>query len=122
MVLTGVRSIAVKDSRIGELLWKEWTGEGHEPLHDTSTIFFTEEHVDIENEVIRRALASAIQRDGVFSSLGESFSSLDKSHVAYGYAGAVDSEIDFSVCNENGETREGDYVDDVIFITWVEIV
>jgi predicted methyltransferase len=26
----------VKDSRIGELLWKEWTGDGYEQLNDES--------------------------------------------------------------------------------------
>ena len=50
---------------MGELLWKEWTGEGYEPLHEYSVTFFTEDHIDLENELIRRALASALQRDGV---------------------------------------------------------
>jgi hypothetical protein len=111
----------VKDSRVGELLWKEWTGEGYEPLHDDSVVFFTEDHVDLENEVIRRALASALQRDGVSVSLGKGFQFLETSHVTYGYAGEVDGDMDLTACDEEGETREGDSVDDTLFVTWVEV-
>ena len=63
----------VKDSRVGELLWKEWTGDGFDPQLDESIVFFTDEHVDLENELIRRALASALQRDGISISLGNGF-------------------------------------------------
>ena len=66
----------MKDSRVGELLWKEWTGEGYEPLHEYSVTFFTEDHIDLENDLIRRALASALQRDGVSVSLGNGLSIL----------------------------------------------
>lgn len=112
----------MKDSRTGELLWKEWTGSGYEQLNDSSVVFFTEEHVDLENELIRRALASALQRDGVSISLGNGFQSLDGAPVVYGYAGEVDGDTDFTMCEEDGETREGDVVDITLPITWVEVV
>lgn len=111
----------VKDSRVGELLWKEWTGEGFDPQLDKSIIFFTDEHVDLENEVVRRALASALQRDGISISLGNGFQSLETAKVLLGYAGEVDGDIDLSVCDESGETQYGDAVDSVTPITWVEV-
>jgi hypothetical protein len=111
----------VKDSRKGELLWKEWTGTGYEPFLENSLVFFTDEHVDLENELIRRALASALQRDGVSVSLGNGFQSVENATISHGYAGEVDGDIDLTVCDEEGETREGDLVDDIVEITWVEV-
>jgi len=112
----------VKDSRVGELLWKEWTGSGYEPLHEDTVTFFTEDHVDLENELIRRALASALQRDGVSVSLGSGFKYLDSAVINYGYAGEVDGDTDFTACDEDGETREGEIVDHTLPITWVEVM
>lgn len=112
----------MKDSRVGELLWKEWTGSGYEPLHEDTVTFFTEDHVDLENELIRRALASALQRDGVSVSLGSGFKYLDSAVINYGYAGEVDGDTDFTACDEDGETREGEIVDHTLPITWVEVM
>ena len=67
----------MKDSRVGELLWKEWTGDGFDCTFDVSAVFFTDDHVDLENDVVRRALASALQRDGISISLGNGFQSIE---------------------------------------------
>ena len=107
---------------MGELLWKEWTGEGYEPLHEYSVTFFTEDHIDLENDLIRRALASALQRDGVAVTLGKGFQYLESSLANYGYAGEVDGDNELTACDEEGETREGDVVDSVTPITWVEVI
>lgn len=112
----------VQDSRKGELLWKEWTGEGYEPFLEDSVVFFTDEHVDLENELIRRALASALQRDGVSVSLGDGFKAIDGATISHGHAGEVDGELDLTVCDEEGETREGDLVDEIFEVTWVEVL
>lgn len=112
----------MKDSRVGELLWKEWTGDGFDPQFEESVVFFTDEHVDLENEIVRRALASALQRDGISISLGNGFQSLENANITLGYAGEVDEDIDLSVCDENGETPYGDSVDEIVPITWVEVV
>lgn len=111
----------MRDSRIGETLWSEWSGEGFEPISQAALVFFTEDHVDIENETVRRALASALQRDGSSISLGNGYSAIESATVSHGYAGEVDEAIYFTMCNEDGETRDGDYVDRIIPITWVEI-
>ena len=55
----------MKDSRIGEALWKEWTGNGYDTIEKDSITFFTNSYIDITVDVVRRALASAIQRDGI---------------------------------------------------------
>ena len=107
---------------MGELLWKEWTGEGYEPLHEYSVTFFTEDHIDLENELIRRALASALQRDGVAVTLGKGFQYLESSLANYGYAGEGDGDNELTACDEEGETREGDVVDSITPITWVEVI
>ena len=107
---------------MGELLWKEWTGEGYEPLHEYSVTFFTEDHIDLENDLIRRALASALQRDGVAVTLGKGFQYLESSLANYGYAGEVDGDNELTACDEEGETREGDVVESVTPITWVEVI
>lgn len=111
----------MKDSRVGELLWKEWTGDGFDPQFNESIVFFTDDHIDLENEVVRRALASALQRDGISISLGNGFQSLENAKIVYGYAGEIDGDIDLSVCDEAGETPYGDTVDSVVPITWVEV-
>ena len=107
---------------MGELLWKEWTGEGYEPLHEYSVTFFTEDHIDLENDLIRRAVASALQRDGVAVTLGKGFQYLESSLANYGYAGEVDGDNELTACDEEGETREGNVVDSITPITWVEVI
>lgn len=111
----------MKDSRAGEALWREWVGEGYFPSNPSATVFFTDEHVDVEHEVVRRALASALQRDGSVISLGQGFSAIDDAQVVIGYAGEIEGERELTVCDENGETPYGDSVSKILPITWVEI-
>lgn len=109
----------MKDKRPGEHLWLEWTGDHYDS--SSSVVFFTTEHVDIENEVVRRALASSIQRSGIVDSLGDGFSMINNASVSHGHAGIVDGELDFSVCDESGETHYGDEVEEVFEVTWVSL-
>ena len=109
----------MKDKRPGEHLWLEWTGDHYDS--SSSVVFFTTEHVDVENEVVRRALASSIQRSGIVDSLGDGFAMIDNAAVSYGHGGVVDGELDFSVCYELGETHYGDLVDEIFEITWVSL-
>jgi len=92
----------MKDSRKGETLWSEWFGIDYKRNIPNSLIFYTEEHVYLDNEIVKRALASALQRDGTTDSLGGAFRLLDGViSVHHGHA---------------GYNAEG-----VIPITWVEI-
>lgn len=111
----------MKDSRAGECLWSEWTGEGQEPAKSDSMFFFTVEHVDLEHDVVRRALASALQRDGSVVSLGHGYGAVDSAIVSCEYAGHVDGDNELTICNVDGETYYGDVVDEIIPITLVEI-
>ena len=110
-----------RDSRIGECLWAEWSGYGYEPAKDQAIVFYTIGHVDVEHDIVKRALASALQRDGSVVSLGSGYAAIENAGIEIGYAGEVDGSLDLVVCDESGETREGDLVDEIQLVTWVEI-
>jgi hypothetical protein len=112
----------MKDSRKGESLWSEWEGYGyHYNFGDLSLVYYTEGHVDLDIEVVRKALASAIQRDGVVSSLAQAFQLINNGRISQGYAGPIDGDIYLTVCEDDGSTLDGDQVDKVIEITYVEV-
>lgn len=114
----------MKDSRIGESLWSIWEGDDLPvSLSDLEVIYFTHEHVDIENELVRRALASSIQRDGISSSLAQSFRMIEQSVVTLGASTTFPGERTPTYCYDDGETPAGEYADpiDVILTTYVEV-
>ncbi len=110
-----------KDSRIGETLWREWSGEGYDTSGRSPILFFTEDHISLEHDVVKRALASALQRDGVVISLGEGYRAVESGNIVEGFAGYVDGDDELTFCDEHGETFYGDFVESVVAITWVEI-
>jgi hypothetical protein len=111
----------MKDSRIGESLWFIWDGDGYLPLYPGTTVYYTEDQVDIDNELVRKALASSLQRDGLVDSLGMAFYSLDRSTTVHGYVGTLDLEHHRSACNADGITYAGELLENVIPATWVEV-
>jgi hypothetical protein len=111
----------VKDLRPGEQLWQQWHGQGYESETDAEVIYFTHDHVDMDNEIVRRALASTFQRDGVSDSLGDGFKLLESAYVSVGWAGIIIDEKEYWACNEDGETEYGDIVENSLPITWIEI-
>ena len=46
---------------------------------------------------------------------------LDNREPFHVYAGEVDGDTDYTVCDSEGETREGDLVDSVLSITLVAL-
>lgn len=111
----------MKDSRIGESLWSIWDGEGYTPAYLDSVIYYTETHVDLEHEVIRKALASSIQRDGISYSLSDSFKAISESIVSHGWVGVSDGELHQEICSPLGETMSGASLEDVVEVTFVEV-
>lgn len=111
----------MKDERHGESLWEEWQGNNYDQRVVSSVIYYTLEHVDIEHELVRRALASALQRDGVAYSLADGFSLIDKTYAVHGWLGVLDGENEYTVCDEYGETEYADLVDSIYPATWIEI-
>ena len=109
----------MKDSRIGESLWFLWDIK---ESTDGSLSFYTEEHVDIEHDVVRKALASALQREGISYSLGHSYSLIEAAEVEYGYSGIspLGNQPGWP-CNEYGETEDGYVLDSVTPATWVKV-
>jgi uncharacterized protein involved in tolerance to divalent cations len=111
----------MKDSRPGDFLWEEWEGFGYDSEVECSVIYYTFDHIDLENDLVRRALASALQRDGVAISLGDGFNLIDKCSPKYGWAGVVENQYEYVVCDKHGETEYGELVDSVLPATWIEI-
>lgn len=110
----------MKDVRVGEQLWHEWHGQGYESKTDAKVVYFTNDHVDIDNEIVRRALASTLQRDGIADSLSEGFNMIESGYVDIGWAGIIINEKEYWACDEDGETEYGDSVENRVLVTWIE--
>lgn len=110
----------MKDVRPGEQLWFQWSGADYFSGSDSELIYCTIGHVDMENEVVRRALASVLQRDGVVDSLGDGFTFIYEKQIQAGWAGVLPDENDYTYCDESGETEYGDAVQKVLEFTWIE--
>lgn len=110
----------MKNDRIGEHLWDEWDGDLYEPISsERSAVYYTIGHVDLDNPIVKRALASAIQRDGIALSLSDAFSMVERSTTSYGWVGL--DEFCYTYCSEEGETYYGDVLQSVEPSTFVEI-
>jgi hypothetical protein len=112
----------MKDSRIGESLWLEWFGYYYESRDEDSVVFYTNDHVDLDNDVVKRALASAVQREGIAVSLGEGYKMVESAKIHTGYSGEFEDELLPAECDNSGETYYGDTLINVTPTTWVEIV
>lgn len=110
----------MKDLRHGDQLWEEWSGDGFEDEPD-ALIYYTIEHVPLTEEVVRRALASTLQRDGVADSLADGFSMIDSAEIILGWAGVLPEELSLVECDDTGETFYGDTVETIYSITFVKI-
>ncbi len=109
------------NDRVGETLWSEWDGMLYETTKKEPIIYYTYDHIDIENDIVKRALASAIQRDGIADSLKDAFDMIDRCLVIYAYSGYDEDEISPVVCDEQGETYYGDVIIDPKETTFIEI-
>lgn len=110
----------MRDVRHGEGLWFEWNGNGSFSEGDSDLVYCTIGHVDIYNEVVRRALASVLQRDGVVDSLSDGFKYIEDKDVSVGWAGLLPDESEYTYCDETGETEYGDQVEKIEEFTWIE--
>lgn len=109
-----------KDLRLGQELWLEWEG-AWSPERDDTMLYYTVDHVDVENELVKRALASVLQRDGIYDSLGDAFKAIDKGVVGIAWAGTLEDSIELEMCDELGETEYGDILENIQEITYVEV-
>jgi hypothetical protein len=112
----------MKDSRIGESLWFSWEGDGYRPEKMEAAIYYTEGHVDLDNEIVKKALASSLQRDGLVHSLNLGFSVVEAADFSHLYIGILDNEMHPAICEESGETEYGDLLDSVVEATLVEVI
>lgn len=109
----------MKNDRAGDWLWEEWDGEEIES--DSDLIYYTTDWVDLNNDIVRRALASYLQRDGVAESLSDGFKMAESAKVTYTYAGYLLDEKILSTCDDTGETSFGETVSNVALVTLVEV-
>lgn len=110
----------MKDIRHGEHLWNSWEGEGYFSDTHSEFIYFTLGEVDFDHDLVRRALASTLQRDGVADGLSGGFKLIEASTTVFGFVGMLPGEIEYTVCDEEGDTEYGDRVVEPIYATWVE--
>lgn len=110
----------MRDIRHGEHLWFEWAGDGYFSNGSSELVYCTIGHVDMDNEVVRRALASVLQRDGIVDSLGDGFKYIENKSAQAGWAGMLPDENEYSYCDESGETEYGDFVEKIEQFTWIE--
>lgn len=112
----------MRDIRHGEHLWQSWEGEGYFFESNFEIIYFTLGEVDYDNDLVRRALASSLQRDGVVDSLSDGFKIIEDSVPSLGFVGFLPGETEYVVCDSDGETEYGDTVVEVINATWIGIL
>ena len=46
---------------------------------------------------------------------------IDKATAVHGWSGLIEDELEFTVCDDSGETEYGDIVGTALATTWVEI-
>jgi ABC-type transport system substrate-binding protein len=111
----------MKFSRLGEGLWSEWDGQDYPASSNDSIIYYTLGHPDTDHEVVRRALASAIQRDGTADTLGQAFQAIENSVITQGRAAHIDGEPDWSFFDPDTSMYFEEDLTDLTDVTVVEI-
>jgi hypothetical protein len=102
-------------------MWGEWDGDGYEPTVEGVTVYITSEHPDIHHPLVSRALASALQRDGLTRGLGHGMRVVQDGVTVQGFVGNVLDETTLTLCNHAGVTPLGDILENVVPMTWVEL-
>lgn len=111
----------MKDHRHGEHLWMEWTGEGYTPSTSAEIVFYAEEIVNINIPLIQKALASALQREGIVDSLSDGYNLISKGTAVHGYFGYVGGDIIPTACSVLGITEYGEKLEAFNSCTWIEL-
>jgi hypothetical protein len=76
--------------------WLTWEGDDFpRTFHSDSVVFYITGHFDLDlDQDLRKDLARTIQREGICSSLGESFRMIDDASITLGGYYADDPDID----------------------------
>jgi ABC-type transport system substrate-binding protein len=111
----------MKFSRLGEGLWSEWDGNDFPAESEDSIIYYTLGHPDTEHEVVRRALASAIQRDGTADTIFQAFTAIEEATITQGQAGRVDGDYELTYYDPDISMYDEDDMGTLLDVTIVEI-
>jgi hypothetical protein len=95
----------------------EWDGADCPIPH--RIVFYTEEFVDLEEEIVLGGLLSSIQRSGIVDSISDARRAIDHTTIYKGYFGIIDGEEELNVCDHEGWTSRGEMVEVVRVATWV---
>lgn len=99
----------------------EWEGNNLPQENPESVVYYTHTWVDLDIEVVRRALASALQRSGSVEGLGDAFRSLETARITQGVAVHIGGDYEWSFSDLETVFEDASDVSDETAMTWVEI-
>lgn len=111
----------MKFSRLGEGLWSEWDGYDYPAESSDSIIYYTLGHPDTDHEVVKRALASAIQRDGTADTIGQAYQAIDSANIVQGKAAYADGDYELTYWDPDISMYSEEEMSDPVDVTIVEI-
>jgi hypothetical protein len=91
--------------------WLTWEGDDFpHTFHSDSVVFYIPGHFDLEtDQELRKDLARTIQREGICSSLGESFRMIDDASITLAGFCAEDLDLDLpSYCDLDDDSYDWD--------------
>jgi hypothetical protein len=91
--------------------WLTWEGDDFpHTFHSDSVVFYIPGHFDLEtDQELRKDLARTIQREGICSSLGESFRMIDDASITLAGFCAEDLDLDLpSYCDLEDDSYDWD--------------
>jgi hypothetical protein len=101
----------MRRQKVSKSEWLTWEGDDFpHTFHSDSVVFYIPGHFDLDlDQELRKDLAVAIQREGICSSLGESFRMIDESSITLGGYYADDSEFDLPIyCDLEDDSYDWD--------------
>lgn len=100
--------------------WEQWDIDYLENSNKIAYVTFTD--VDVEDMKNKQSAAVAMQRDGIFDSLGQSIAAIEKAEVKKGHLGLIEGEKILFYVDERGNTPYSDSkVYAMCWSTWIEI-
>lgn len=101
----------MRRQKVSKSEWLTWEGDDFpRTFHSDSVVFYISGHFDLDSDQdLRNALARAIQREGLCSSLGEAYKLIADSSVHLAGYFEEDSEADLPVyCELDDENYDWD--------------
>jgi hypothetical protein len=101
----------MRTRKISKTEWLTWEGDDFpRTFHSDSVVFYITGHFDLDSDKeLRKDLATTIQREGICSSLGESFRMIDDASITLAGYCAEDPDLDLpTYCDLDDESYDWD--------------